>query len=97
MSIYCLAFGRNLDQEALAKYREKAPIPLKKHHGKLLVSTPKVEVLEGQPETYEASVILEFPTLEDARNWRQDPDLQSIHALRVGSGDWTVQILTPPQ
>lgn len=97
MSVYCLALAKDLDMEALAKYREKAPAALQKHHGKLLVSTPKVEVLEGKPEAFAVSVLLEFPTLENARNWRQDPDLQSTHALREASGNWSVQILTPPQ
>lgn len=80
------------DKDTFAKYREVAGAALAKHGGRVVSSTPKPEQIEGAPQDLAALVILEFPDVEAARAWREDPDLSGTHALRVAAADFSFYI-----
>jgi len=93
MTTYCVAQAKNINEEALAKYREHAPAALKKHGGSLVISTTNLTALEGTTDKNDAVVLLSFPSEEAARAWREDKELAHVHELRNAAADWTIQLL----
>jgi len=93
MTIYCVAQAKNINKDALKKYREHAPTALKKHGGALVISTTNLTALEGTTDHNDAIIILTFPTEEAALNWRHDKELAHVHELRNCAADWTIQVL----
>lgn len=87
MSAYMMAFVRINDFEAYN--REYAPLafPLvEKHGGQPLVMTENVHPLEGTlPEG--RLVIVEFPSLENAKAFYADPDYQPLIKVRQQYSD----------
>ncbi|MFI5372508.1 MAG: DUF1330 domain-containing protein [Candidatus Eisenbacteria bacterium] len=62
-------------------YRGQAPASIAAHGGRYLARGGRTEVFEG---TWKPSrlVILEFPTLEQARTWLESPEYAEARALR---------------
>ena len=67
------------------EYYQKTSKLIEKHGGRYLASGVKPHVLEGST-TPNAHVILEFPSLEHAKNWYQDPDYKNMIELRQSGG-----------
>ena len=67
------------------EYYQNTSKLIEKHGGRYLVSGVKPHVLEGST-TPNAHVILEFPSLEHAKNWYQDPDYKKMIELRQSGG-----------
>ena len=95
MKTYCVAQAKNIDKSALVKYREYAPMALKKHGGELVVSTTNLIALEGNTGQNDAIVLLAFPDESSALAWRHDKELAHVHDLRNKAADWTIQLLGP--
>lgn len=93
MTIYCVAQAKDINKDALAKYREHAPAALKKHGGALVISTTNLTALEGTTDHNDAVVLLSFPTEEAALAWRHDKELAHVHDLRNSAANWTIQVL----
>jgi uncharacterized protein (DUF1330 family) len=76
------------------EYLPKAAALVAKHGGKALVggnSTPRLLALEGKPPL--AVVILEFPSLELAQAWHDDPDYAPLKQLRQANVDMEVFVV----
>lgn len=54
----------------------------------------EVLVLEGEPS--EAAVILEFPSVEQAKAWYDSPQYQEATVHRLKGGNWRVMIVEGP-
>ncbi len=93
MTTYCVAQAKNINKDALAKYREHAPSALKKHGGELVISTTNLTALEGTTDHNDAVVLLAFPNEDAALAWRHDEELAHVHDLRNSAADWTIQLL----
>ena len=72
---------RTTDAEALARYREKAPLARGKHPVTPIAFYGAHEVLEGG--AIEGMAILNFPTMAAARAWYSGPDYQAALAYRL--------------
>lgn len=81
---------REHDAAAMETYAGKAGGSMAGHAGKPLAYYGAIETLEG-PETL-GSVIIEFPTMEEARAWYDSPAYQEARALRFQGGDYRVFI-----
>ena len=79
---------REHDSAAMADYAAKAGPTLSGHPGKPLAFYGAIETLEG-PEAAGA-VIIEFPTMEDARAWYNSPAYQEARAHRFQGADYRV-------
>ncbi len=82
MPAYALAhlYDPQLNDDVLT-YIERIQATMDPYGGRFLVHGPEVEVKEGEwPGTI---VILEFPTIEDARAWYDSPAYQEIIELRT--------------
>lgn len=93
MTAQIIAMINITDAESLAQYREKAGDALSKHGGKVIAGGPKPESLEAAHSVPDILVIIEFPSADHARAWRNDPELTDIHALRNKGGQSSLFIL----
>jgi uncharacterized protein (DUF1330 family) len=75
------------DPSWVEKYRATVPSIVAKHGGRYLVRGGTMERMEGNeplPTTY---VVLEFPTMEDARGFHRDPQYAPFIELRRQGAD----------
>jgi uncharacterized protein (DUF1330 family) len=96
MAAYIIGLGRSAPRgTAWAKeYLPKVAALVTKHGGKALIggnSTPRLLALEGKPPL--AVVILEFPSLELAQAWHDDPDYAPLKQLRQANVDMEVFVV----
>ncbi len=84
MSAYVVVQIVVQDPEAYERYKTLAPPSISAYGGRYVVRGGRSEVLEGswQPERL---VLLEFPTLEQARAWWRSPEYAPAKALRQRS------------
>ena len=77
--------------ETLKKYAAKATVAIGKYSGKFLVRGGKNITLEGNrsPRT----VIVEFPTFEDAKECYNSDEYQEAHNILKGSVKRNLQII----
>ncbi|HSG75003.1 MAG TPA: DUF1330 domain-containing protein [Burkholderiales bacterium] len=70
------------DSAAYEEYRKLVPATIAKYGGRFLVRGGAIESKEGgwQPKRL---VVLEFPSLEDARKWYASPEYAPALALRL--------------
>ena len=91
MPAYVIAHIDVKDPVRYADYIKMSPISIQKHGGRFIARGGKVETLEGtwQPKRL---VLIEFPTLEAAREWYASDDYAPAKALRQATsrGDLVV-------
>lgn len=81
MAAYVIARINITDPEAYEEYRKVVPATIAKFGGKFIARGGKLEILEGEVESLR-TVILEFPTMEDARNWYNSQEYAAAKAMR---------------
>ena len=81
---------REHDAAAMADYAPKAGASLGGHAGKPLAYYGAIETLEG-PEAL-GSVVVEFPTMDEARAWYRSDAYQQARRDRFQGGDYRVFI-----
>ena len=69
------------DPDAYAPYREPAAASIAAHGGRYLVRGGAHEVLEGDWDV-DRLVVLEFPSMEQARAWYSSPEYQEVAPIR---------------
>jgi uncharacterized protein (DUF1330 family) len=71
------------------KYRAEAPKSIAQYGGKYIVRGGAMEVLEGAAP-HPRIVMLEFPSVEQAKTWYNSPEYQGVigmrHQASTGSG-----------
>ena len=82
------------DADMFAAYAERAGEALKKYGGAPVAQSKSPVVIEGDAATPSRVVILTFPDKESALGWINDSELSEIHALRSGSGQSEIILLT---
>ena len=84
MAAYLIANVDVKDAAAFEEYRRQVPATIAKHGGRYLVRGGRVERVEG---TWNPTrlVVLEFPSLEQARRWYDSEDYRGPKALRMKS------------
>ena len=82
---------REHDAAAMADYAPKAGASLGGHAGKPLAYYGAIETLEG-PEAL-GSVVVEFPTMDEARAWYRSDAYQEARAVRFGGADHRVLLV----
>lgn len=70
--------------EAYKEYREKAPATVHQYGGRYVVRGGEVSDLEPGWDTHRF-VILEFPTLDEAKQWYGSPEYAKILPIRLRS------------
>lgn len=80
------------DNSKMAVYREQANSALIKHNGALVAASADATQLFGK-ESHQLVALLSFSDKASALNWKNDPELQDIHALRQDSGDCNIALI----
>ena len=92
MPAYLIAHVDVTDPVKYDDYKRLVPASLAKFGGRFLVRGPVPEVLEGewQPKRL---VIVEFPSVEQARAWYKSPEYAPAKALRQATSEGTLVLL----
>ena len=89
MKGYWIAIYKDLkNSENIKKNAEKATPAIKKYNGKILARGGKVETIEGTPSP--RTVLIEFPSLQEAVNCYQSDEYQT--AMKIGKGEFNRHI-----
>ena len=94
MAAYVIGLGRSapVGMAWTKEYLPKAGALVARHGGKSLIgSTPRLLALEGTPPL--KVVLLEFPSLELARAWHDDPDYAPLRQLRQANVEMEVFVV----
>lgn len=66
---------------------------IEKHGGRYLAQGGETEALEGSGELPAALVVLEFPDMDSAKAWYNDPDYQPLKAIRQANADVEITLI----
>jgi uncharacterized protein (DUF1330 family) len=84
MAAYVIANVNVHDAASFEEYRRQVPATIAKHGGRYLVRGGRVEHIEGAWNPARL-VVLEFPSMEQARRWYDSEDYRGPKALRMKS------------
>ena len=80
------------DPQRFEEYRGKVPATISQYGGKYIVRGGTMESVEGEPLP-SRTVILEFPSVEEAKTWYHSPEYQAIIGLRLSASSGHAQIV----
>jgi uncharacterized protein (DUF1330 family) len=86
MLAYLVAQVRVDDLEAYKQYAVRSPAIIAKYGGRVLARGGTVEILEGVTSRGRV-VIIEFPSMEAARNFYYSPEYQQAKQIRLPVAD----------
>jgi uncharacterized protein (DUF1330 family) len=84
MPAYAIGRLEMRDPSWRTEYGPKTAALVQKHGGKYLVRGGKMERLEGDGKLPSTIVVLEFPSMEQAKAWYNDPEYAPLITLRQG-------------
>ena len=85
MAAYVIADVTVTDPATMEAYRKLVPATLAKYGGRFLVRGGAHQAVEGDWKPNRL-VILEFPTMEQARRWYDSEEYREPKALRLKAG-----------
>jgi uncharacterized protein (DUF1330 family) len=86
MPAYLIAAEVINDREEFDKYRALVHDVLEKYGGETIVANEEVEVVEGN-WPYTKTVVIRFPSMEEAKRWYYSKEYQSIIQHRLAATD----------
>ena len=93
MAAYVIGRVQVRDSSWVAEYGPKTAALVEKHGGKFLVRRGKMEKLEGKEALPDVVVVIEFPSLEGAKAWYNDPDYAPMIKLRQTGADAEIMVV----
>lgn len=91
--IYATVHVTITNTDSFTAYKELAGPALAKYGGAPVAVSRDAMVLEGEMDAPSVAVVLTFPDKDQALGWINDPELQSVHALRQGAGTSNIVLL----
>ena len=85
MAAYIIADVTVTDPAAMEEYRKRVPATLAKYGGRFVVRGGNHQTLEGDWKPNRL-VIIEFPSLEQARRWYDCEEYREPKAMRLRAG-----------
>ena len=89
MAAYFIVDNDIRDAAGLEEYRNRIPATLTKYGGRFIVRGGKFEKLEGNWEP-KRLVLLEFPSVEQAKQWYDSDEYRPLKAMRFKASDSNV-------
>ena len=86
MAAYVIVLGRVHHLERFQQYLASVGPTTEQFGGKLLSVADPAEVLEGEAP-YPRVVLIEFPSAEQARQWKKSPEYKAVAQHRLASSD----------
>ena len=93
MAAYVIGQLNMRDPSWVEKYRATVPGIVSRHNGKYLVRGGKMEKVEGSAPLPSTIVVMEFPSLDDARAFYDDPEYGPYIKLRQAGSDLEMVIV----
>ena len=92
MAAYVLAEIEITNPEGYKEYTTRVPATIAKYGGRFLVRGGAAQVLEGEwPQR--RRVIIEFPSMDAAKNWWNSPDYEKPRAMRQANSKGRLLLL----
>ncbi len=82
------------DEKLLKKYAESAIPAIEKYKGKIIVRGGKKLTIEGNDSP--RTVVIEFPSFEEAKNYYYSKEYQKAHSFLKGTVIRDLQIVEGP-
>jgi uncharacterized protein (DUF1330 family) len=89
---YVVVDVQRTDLEAAARYSELSGPSVARHGGRFLVRGGASQVLEGSWDP-ERVVVIEFPSVEVAREWYDSDDYGEARSVRADAGTWSMVLV----
>jgi uncharacterized protein (DUF1330 family) len=80
------------DPERAARYRPLSGASVQRHGGRFLARGGAISVLEGSWDPKRV-VVIEFPSVEKAREWYESEDYAVARKVREGAGEWRIVLV----
>ena len=94
MAAYIIARVEVRDTAWTAEYVPKTMALIQKHGGKVLVgSGAAMETLEGEEKWPSTIIVLEVPSMEQAKAWYHDPEYAPLIKLRQTGSDANIIVV----
>ena len=93
MAVYIVAQLNIHDRDRYAQYGDGFMEIFDKYNGTLLAVDEDTETIEGAWD-YTRTVIIEFPSEEDAKAWYQSDEYQSLAEHRFAASDGNIALIT---
>lgn len=87
---YFVANFQITNQERYAEYQQKVLPTLMKHGARVVVADYESQRAEGEPGS--AMVVLEFDSVEAARDWYYSSEYQDVIGLRTSSSEGALAV-----
>ncbi len=84
MPAYIIALINVNDREEYNQYRAGVHDILNKYKGEIIVSNENIEIIEGE-WPYTKTVVVRFPSTEEAKRWYESPEYQEIAQHRFNA------------
>lgn len=85
MTAYILARVEVRDWDRYGDYMKHTPRVIARFGGRFLIRGGQIATLEGDPDPLRI-VLIEFPSLDQAKAFYASPEYQTVKALREGAG-----------
>ena len=92
MTAYVIADVEVTDEALFEKYRELVPATIEAYGGRYIVRGGASEVVEGN-NTPHRTVIIEFPSFEQAQAWHASDEYAGPKKMRIDSTNSNVMIV----
>ena len=93
MAAYVIGRVQVRDNSWVAEYGPKTAALVEKHGGKFLVRRGKMDKLEGKEALPDVVVVIEFPSMDEAKAWHNDPDYAPLIKLRQTGADAEIMVV----
>ena len=93
MAAYVIGRVQVRNSDWVAEYGPKTAALVEKHGGKFLVRRGKMEKLEGKEGLPDVVVVIEFPSMDQAKAWHSDPDYAPMIKLRQTGADAELMVV----
>lgn len=92
MPAYFVANLHVTNPEGFEAYRQQVPATVERYGGRYLVRGNPEEAIEGGPQ-FERLVIIEFPSVADAKRWYESEEYQALLPLRFENARTEVSLV----
>ena len=93
MAAYVIGRVQVRHSDWVAEYGPKTAALVEKHGGKFLVRRGKMDKLEGKEALPDVVVVIEFPSMDKAKAWHNDPDYAPMIKLRQTGADAEMMVV----
>lgn len=93
MAVYLIGAVEITDESWVSGYATNVHDIVHKHGGKYLSRSGNITHVEGEPSNASLIALVEFPTMDDAQAFLNDPDYEEFRKSRMEGSISTVHVI----